>query len=98
MSYQLNRGPKIVAALLGALGLFGGLRYAVNHGLLSAPSQESSVPARAALPELREAAPISAVELPVQLPGSTPGCTDKPELRALIWAWNAQMGWLYANG
>ncbi len=99
MSYQLNRGPKIVAALLGALGLFGGLRYAVNHGLLSAPGQESSVPSRAALPELREATPVNAaVEQPVRLPGTTPGCADKPELRALIWAWNAQMGWLYANG
>ena len=99
MSYKLNRGPKVIAALLAALGLFGGLRYAVNHGLLSAPVQASKIPERANLPELREpnATPAS-VNRPVTLPGVQPGCTDQPELRALVWAWNAQMGWMFANG
>ena len=36
----------------------------------------------------------------VELPGApaTAGCTDKEEVRMLIWAWNAQQGLLVANG
>ncbi|HWZ90505.1 MAG TPA: hypothetical protein VNW92_16690, partial [Polyangiaceae bacterium] len=99
MSYRLNRGPKLLAALITSLGLFGGLRYAVTHGLLSAPAQPSKVPERADLPQLREPSPsLATVARPVSLPGTQPGCTEKPELRALVWAWNAQMGWMFANG
>jgi len=99
MSYKLNRGPKLLAALFLSIGMFGGLRYAVTHGLLTAPSAESKVPVRANLPELREASPgLSGPTRPIALPGSVPGCVDKPELRALVWAWNAQMGWMFANG
>jgi len=99
MSYKLNRGPKLIAALISALGLFGGLRYAVTHGLLTAPGQESSVPVRASLPELREPADGEpSLARPIRLPGSQLGCADKPELRALVWAWNAQLGWMFANG
>ncbi|MET0791250.1 MAG: hypothetical protein ABW061_06980, partial [Polyangiaceae bacterium] len=99
MSYKLNRAPKAIAALLAAAALFGGLRYSVSHGLLSAPELASKVPERASLPALREPeSALAAVERPLQMPGVRPGCTDQPELRALVWAWNAQMGWMFANG
>ncbi|HYQ16639.1 MAG TPA: OmpA family protein [Polyangiaceae bacterium] len=97
MSYKLNRGPKLVAACLGALGLFASARYATTHGLLSPPAAESKVPERASLPALNEAqAPADTVR--VSLPGREPGCTSLPEIRALVWAWNSQMGWMFANG
>jgi outer membrane protein OmpA-like peptidoglycan-associated protein len=98
MSYKLNRGPKLVAACLGAAALFAGARYATTHGLLTPPAAESKVPERASLPALSELDPAPADAVRVSMPGREPGCRDLPELRALIWAWNAQMGWMFANG
>ena len=98
MSYKLNRGPKLIAACLSAASLFAGARYAVTHGLLTAPSAASQVPERAELPTLPEAEPAAQGELDIAMPGRTPGCSNLPELRALVWAWNAQMGWMFANG
>jgi OOP family OmpA-OmpF porin len=98
VSYKLNRGPKIVAACLGAVGLFAGLRYATTHGLLTPAAIESKVPIRASLPALNERESLPAGDLAVRLPGSDPGCSHLPELRALVWAWNAQLGWMFASG
>jgi len=98
MSYKLNRGPKIVAACFGAFALFVGARYATTHGLLAPPAAESKVPERASLPSLNEPQAAPTDGLPVSLPGREPGCTSLPETRALVWAWNSQMGWMFANG
>src|SRR5690349_4584975 len=97
MSYKLNRGPKLLAACFGAASLFVAARYAVTHGLLAVPGAESKVPQKAELPLLREPeATVAGVD--VSMPGPAPGCSSLPELRALVWAWNAQMGWMFANG
>jgi hypothetical protein len=45
----------------------------------------STVPPKANLPK-------------TEAPATTAGCTNLPEIRMLIWAWNAQQGLLYANG
>jgi outer membrane protein OmpA-like peptidoglycan-associated protein len=99
MAYRLNRGPKIIAACLGAGALFAGARYAVTHGLLETPAQISKVPERANLPALADSDPsVATSATTVHLPGHEPGCKNLTELRALVWAWNAQMGMLFANG
>jgi len=53
--------------------------------------------------KVRESVKVPKVDLP-DLPSSTAavsadaGCADKPEVRALIWAWNAHMGAMLATG
>jgi OOP family OmpA-OmpF porin len=58
--------------------------------------QESAVPKRVDLPALDPSVASNVAAAP--MPGNTPGCTDKPEVRMLVWAWNAQMGLMFANG
>ena len=62
----------------------------------SAKVQESTVPKRVDLPALNPSLASNVAAVPA--PGSTPGCTDKPEVRMLVWAWNAQMGLMFATG
>src|SRR3954468_9837629 len=40
----------------------------------------------------------AAVATPKVALDSKPGCADKPEVRLYHWAWNAQMGMMYATG
>jgi len=68
----------------------------LNRFIPDARVQTSAVPLKADLPDLQSSGTSSA--RPVDLPGSELGCTDKPEVRSLVWAWNAQMGAMFANG
>jgi outer membrane protein OmpA-like peptidoglycan-associated protein len=90
----------ITVVILGVIG------YAVWHykeaGLLervvpAAKGKESKVPLKADLPSLDTGSPGGS-PVKVDLPGSTPGCTEKPEVRFLVWAWNAQMGGMLSSG
>src|SRR5579871_1603000 len=98
MAVRIEKGGWIVIGLIG-VGLVG---YSLNkYGILdkiapSAKVQESTVPKRVDLPVLNPS--INSNVAPVTAPGTTPGCTDKPEVRMLVWAWNAQMGLMFATG
>ena len=59
--------------------------------------QGSMVPATAALPEVAAQGPSGAVAFHA-LPGAAPGCAQLPEVRLELWAWNSQLGLLYASG
>jgi len=65
----------------------------------AAADKNSVVPGKVSLPSNDAVSPGSdtggASVVPVAL---NPGCADKPEVRFLGYAWNAQMGLLYANG
>jgi OOP family OmpA-OmpF porin len=90
----------ITVVILGVIG-YAGWRYK-STGLLervvpAAKGKESKVPLKADLPALDTGA-VAGTAAKVDLPGSTPGCTEKPEVRFLVWAWNAQMGGMLATG
>ncbi len=97
MSYKLKRGPKVVAALILSGVAFAGVRYALESGFISAGAASSKLPSRVELPKLAEA-PSQSLPSQVAMPGFDAGCPELPQTRALIWAWNAQMGLMFANG
>jgi OmpA-OmpF porin, OOP family len=80
----------VTVVVLGAIGI----AVYQNRDKLSklapeADHQKSAVPPKAELPsDPALAAPTAA----------TPGCADKPEVRFYHWAWNSQMGLMYATG
>src|SRR5579872_7435261 len=98
---RLKPTGKIVLLIL-ALGVaFGGWRLWQRYGDTIAPpaqGQGSVVPSAANLPQSEGASSTGTGSAAVTLPGSGAGCADKPEVRLLGYAWNAQMGLLFANG
>jgi outer membrane protein OmpA-like peptidoglycan-associated protein len=98
MALKIEKGGWIVIGLIG-VGLVG---YSLNkYGILdkiapSAKVQGSAVPRRVDLPVLNPSVSSNVPAAPA--PGTTPGCTDKSEVRMLVWAWNAQMGLMFATG
>src|SRR5437867_13077777 len=101
MARQLTPFGRLLLVICG-LGLIGyGLyKYGLLEKLIPAAKERASVvPGKAELPEVREAsADFPGTVSPVPMPGTSPGCTDRPEVRTLIWACNAQMGIMVANG
>ena len=89
----------IVVALLVA-AFFSVRRFA--PGLLdkvapAAETRESVVPGRADLPDLPQGSSATQVRN-VPMPGEKPGCTNETEVRFFHWAWNSQMGMMFATG
>ena len=97
-TYRLTTLSKLILALL-ALGVLAVSFWRFGPSLFpeAKDTQQSVIPKRANLPTVNDetaASPAASVELS----GSEPGCTNLPEVRVLLWAWNAQMGWMFANG
>ena len=98
MALKIEKGGWILIGLIG-VGLVG---YSLNkYGVLdkiapSAKVAESTVPKRVDLPVMNPSLTSNVPAAP--LPGAAPGCSDLPEVRMLVWAWNAQMGLMFANG
>ena len=98
MAVRVEKGGWVLIFLIG-LGLVGYSLYKYGVFEKIAPSakvQTSAVPKRVDLPILN--ASYTSTVPAAALPGTSPGCTDKPEVRMLVWAWNSQMGLMFANG
>jgi len=93
MAIRIKRGPVVLIAIVVAVGAFFGIRAIVGK----MPSHVAEVPKTAALPTLQESTVPSAAVAKAPLPTTTPAGKGT-DVRAMVWAWNAQMGFLYANG
>lgn len=94
---RLKTSGKIVVLLLVCGFAFGALRITGYWDKLfpAAAGKNSVVPPLAQLPDMKSS---SGSTVPVLMPGAEGGCTDKPEVRMLGYAWNAMMGIHFANG
>ena len=98
MAVRIEKGGWAMIFLLGA-GLVGYSLY--EYGILdklipSAKVRESTIPGKIDLPSVTQS---GASNVPAaSLPSNKRGCDDKPEVRLYLWAWNAQMGLMFANG
>ncbi|HEU0050575.1 MAG TPA: OmpA family protein [Patescibacteria group bacterium] len=59
--------------------------------------QSAIIPQKIDLPQVKDAVAKNAIPA-VSMPGQKPGCADRPEIRQLVWAWNSQMGKMFATG
>lgn len=95
----LKKGPRNFIVFLAVFGvLFGGYKYAISQGWIASPTGKSEIPKAAALPDLHDAPAGTKSSVPeTPVPSDTPTHVGT-EVRYSVWAWNAQMGLLYANG
>lgn len=89
----------VVGVAIGAWRVWssGGSGSLLDKLVPGASAQASKVPKSADLPDISPNSDASTLAV-YSSPGEAPGCTDQPEVRMLIWAWNAQMGAMLANG
>src|SRR5260221_1748621 len=98
MAIKIEKGGWVTIFVLGA-GLAGYSPY--KYGIL-----DKLIPSA----RVRQSTDVGRIELPTanisgasnvkaaSLPGSRRGCDSKPEVRFYHWAWNAQMGLMFAAG
>src|SRR5437868_1221214 len=95
--HRLKPGAKIVLLLVGGAVLFCGFLTAVSRdGNPAVGISKELVPAIAALPVVTEA--VVANVNPAPFPEAVSASVKAPLIRTEIWAWNAQMNYIYANG
>lgn len=97
MQPRLTTGGKVTLGLIAASLVGFGVYQARDKIFPAAPTKAPVIPGKTDLPNAHtDGEDSTTANLP--LAGSEPGCTDKPEVRYYVWAWNAQMGLMFANG
>lgn len=93
---KLTSLGKIIITL-GIVGLiWGGLYFAKKSGLISRKVKVSEQIGKIDLPTAPENASQTVEQF--NLPSDAVANVNSPEIRFLLWAWNSQMGLIYANG
>lgn len=95
---------KIVILVIVIGVIIGGYRVATGGGggllgklLPEAKTQASDVPIKVDLPTVDAAAPAQPID-GLKMPSDQPANLSEPEIRMLVYAWNAQMGLMFSNG
>jgi outer membrane protein OmpA-like peptidoglycan-associated protein len=89
---HIKTTPILIIAAIAALGLG---KIAMSMGWVSIGILQSRDVAKATLPDVKDAQVTDVQPLPYPTNAAN-NCGDP--IRSEIWAWNAQMGWLYSNG
>lgn len=96
MSRKIETKGKLILFVVGFAILFFGYRAAVSHGLIAPIGVlQSVVPQKVSLPDVKDS--LAENVAPSAYPTTTPNGCGEP-IRSDIWAWNSQLGELYANG
>ncbi len=93
---KLTPVGKVVSLIL-ITGVAGGTYRYWSKLAPEAATKSTVVPKKIDLPDVDTGA-ASLVKTDFNAAGDEPGCTNKPEVRLLGYAWNAQMGMLLATG
>ena len=99
MARKMKSGPKVVLGIVAIVAVVFGFRFAMTQGWIpGAKSTASSVPQASSLPNVPENVHAVAAVAAVAMPSTTPANVSAPQIRIDLWAWNSQMGQLFANG
>ena len=96
MFSRLTTVGKLAMTILIVGSIFGLFKLLQNQGYLTKTTQDSVILNKIDLPDAPKNASSSVVALP--LPSTRVANVSTPEIRWLLWAWNAQMGLMLANG
>lgn len=90
--------PKLIILCMLAAGIFYGLKQAVYYGWIPRPDLLKTVmPLKTEDIQAEVLAHDANVKI-VALPSSSPAVISTPPIRLDLWAWNSQMGLMFANG
>ena len=87
----------VVGIAVGAYRMMSGGGGLLSKIMPEAQNSGSAVPLKADLPSVGDSAPAAPID-GLKMPSSEAASVSSPEIRMLVYAWNAQMGIMFANG
>lgn len=94
----MKEGPKRIAVVLGLVAAVFGYRELAARGIVSRPGMlKTLIPLNVDAPDAEVLAARTDVKA-MPLPSSNVSTISGPVVRFLVWAWNANMAALFANG